>query len=342
MSNGNAVLPLALGAGGGFLLWYFLRDDKHVAHAPTRSVSNANQVPSAPAGAQPTAPAASSPAPAVCMLRLDKLGLTADGARVGIAEAVNRCKLAGRADVTVTEDAPATAYADLMAALGNAGVLAHAHRNGGSRRNARARAVADVDLATFARTVRSLADQIEPDPTPSGHARGRFGARKVFIAAIRRALRATDYARLSRAAIDELLLRAHRKGLLELARADLVSAMDPDEVCDSEVKHPLGAQFHFVINERNGARNASTYRAFTLVTYTGGRKASPQLRRFVADPPSRPPGPTRATGSVPPASSIRTSPAAPTSREDGCSPSTRRASATSSRSLSPSRVPMTA
>jgi hypothetical protein len=293
MSNGNSALPLALGAGGGFLLWYFLRDGKHLAHASAPSVSNANQRPSAPAGAQPTAaaassPAAPSPAPAACMLRLDKLGLTADGARVGIAEAVNRCKLAGRADVTVTEDAAATTYADLMAALGSAGVLAHSHRNGGSRRNARARAraVADIDLATFARTVRSLADQIEPDPTPSGHARGRFGARKVFIAAIRRALRATDYARLSRAAIDELLLRAHRKELLELARADLVSAMDPDEVCDSEVKHPLGAQFHFVINERDGARNASTYRAFTLVTYTGGRKASSQLRRFVADPPT--------------------------------------------------------
>jgi len=286
MSNGNAALPLALGAGGGFLLWHFLRDRKHVARAPAPSASNANQAPSVPAGAQPTAPAANSPAPAVCMLRLDKLGLTADGARVGIAEAVSRCKLTGRADVTVAEDAAAATYAGLMAALGSAGVLAHAHRNGGWPRNARARAVADVDLATFARTVRSLADQIEPDPTPSGHARGRFGERKVFIAAIRRALRTTDYARLSRAAIDELLLRAHRKELLDLARADLVSAMDPDEVRDSEIQHPMGACFHFVINERDGARNASTHRAFTLVMYTGGRRVGPQLRRFVADPPT--------------------------------------------------------
>lgn len=251
MSNGSTALPLAIGAGGGLLFWYFLRSGKHApAHAP--AASNANQ-------AAATAPAASAApiVPAVCMLRLDRDGLTADGVRVGISEAVRRCRLAARTDLTVTADASATVYTDLMAALGFAGILPQTHQVAGAPRNARsrdARPAADVDLPTFASTVRALADEIEPDPTPAGLARGRFGERKVFIAAIRRALRGTDYASLPRAAVDALLLRAHREGLLDLSRADLVAVMDPSEVRDSMVKHPVGAEFHFVINERDGGR----------------------------------------------------------------------------------------
>jgi hypothetical protein len=249
MSNGSAALPLALGASGGLLLWYFLYGGKH-APAPASAASNANQAAATP----PAAPAPPAP-PVVCMLRLDREGLTADGVRVGISEAVKRCMRASRTDLTVTADASATVYTDLMAALGFAGILPQTHQAAGGPRNARAaaaRAVADVDLPTFASTIRSLAEQIEPDPTPAGLARGRFGERKVFIAALRRALRGTDYARLSRAAIDELLLRAHREQLLVLARADLVAVMDSSEVRDSEIKHPAGAEFHFVVNERGG------------------------------------------------------------------------------------------
>jgi hypothetical protein len=48
----------------------------------------------------------------------------------------------------------------------------------------------------------------------------------------------------------------------------------------------MGAHFHFVVAERGAARNASTYRAFTLLTYTEGRKAGPRPRWFLADPPT--------------------------------------------------------
>ena len=291
MSNGNRALPLALGAGGGFLLWYFLRHGKQDARAAAPPTSTANRTPSAPAVAALAAPATPSPAPAACVLRLDASGLTADGVRVEVAEAVNRCKLAGRADVTVIQEASATAYAELMIALGRAGVPVYAHRNGAGPRNARGRGakprtVDDVDLPSFVLMVQALAADIEPDPNQDGRARGRFGDRKVFIAAVRRALRATKYGSLPRAAIDELLIRAHRERLLQLARADLVAAMDPDEVRDSEITYGGIAKFHFIVDEPDPARNANPYRAFTLLTYTEGRKAGPRPRWFLADPPT--------------------------------------------------------
>jgi hypothetical protein len=259
MASTNSALALALGAGGGLALWYLLRDNTKNP-APESAAPVAPAAPAAPpaptAPARQAAPAESSPVRIACTVRLDAAGLTVDAARVGIAEAVQRCKLAGLADVTVSKDASAAAYADLMIALGRAGIPTSANRNGPGPRNARPRAVDGVDLSAFARTVRTLAEHIEPDPNPDGRARGRFGERKVFIAAIRRALRATDYARLPRAAVDELLLRANREDLLQLARADLVAAMDPDEVRDSEVTHPMGARFHFVVIERGAPPNA--------------------------------------------------------------------------------------
>jgi hypothetical protein len=121
------------------------------------------------------------------------------------------------------------------------------------RRNARPRQAtraADVDLADFARTVLAIAEGVEQDPTADDLARGRFGTRKVFIAAVRRGLRDTAYARLPRADVDELMLKARRDGLLSLARADLVAAMDPAELRDSEITHPLiGSTVHFVVSE---------------------------------------------------------------------------------------------
>jgi hypothetical protein len=294
MSNGNRALPLALGAGGGFLLWYFLRDHKQGTRAAAPPKSTTNQAPptTAVATSVPTAALATpSPAPAACALRLDAIGLTANGVRVEVAEAVNRCRLAGRADVTVIKEASATAYADLMIALGRAGVPVYTHRNGpgprnAKRRSAKPRTVDDVDLPSFVLLVQALAAEVEPDPNQDGRARGRFGERKVFIAAIRRLLRQTWYAELPRAAIDELLIRAHRERLLQLARADLVAAMDPDEVRDSEITHGGIARFHFVVDEPDAARNANAYRAFTLLTYAEGRKAGPRPRWFLADPPT--------------------------------------------------------
>lgn len=294
MSDGNTALALALGAGSGFLLWYFLRDEK-TKDAPAEKqdahgvapIVQATQSAASPAP-NATAPTDSPPTSSArsCALRLDPSGITADGGRVTITDAVNRCKAAGRADITILQDAPAAVYADLMYALARAEVPTTSHRNGSTPRGARRRVApsADsVDLPEFASFVLELADQIDEAPNSEGRARGRFG-RKVFIAAIRRALRGTKYARLPRAAVDELLFRAHRARLLELARADLVAAMDTDEVRDSEIIIPsVGATFHFVVAERG--RNGAHSSHFTLAIFVRGDNGPATIRWFHAEQP---------------------------------------------------------
>ena len=98
--DSNAPLAVALGAGGGLLLWYLLRNDQK-----------------APPSARP-APSSSVP----CALRLDSAGLTADGAPSDVASAVTRCKGAGAADLVYASDGPVAVYADLTTALHAAGV----------------------------------------------------------------------------------------------------------------------------------------------------------------------------------------------------------------------------
>lgn len=81
---------------------------------------------------------------------------------------------------------------------------------------------------------------------------GRFGDRKVFVSAL--------WQRVGRKlgmSLDEFkrwLFSQHRAGALQLARADLVSAMDPTLVASSEIRVP-GAEFHFVVDpEPRGRR----------------------------------------------------------------------------------------
>lgn len=346
MSNGsNTALALGLGAGGGVLLWYFLHD-KH------RGAKGKNERPAVQGDAASTSTTTEAPITAAraCALRLDATGLTADGVRVGVADAVKRCKSAGSAEVTIIPNASASAYAELMIGLGRAGIPAYAHRNargGAARRGAKpARYLAwcgtcysgarletnsrrkanehatshlrlypghdvhvtdrqarrlpsdgdpargrqgggDFDLTAFAETVQRLAAGIEAERADDDRARGRFGTRKVFIAAIWRALRRTPYGSLSRADFDALLLRAHRDGLLVLERADLVGAMDPAEVRESEVEHPMiGSRYHFVVDEPGERARNGAHRGFTLRVYPKGHPGAATQRWFRADPPT--------------------------------------------------------
>jgi hypothetical protein len=55
-------------------------------------------------------------------LRLDADGLTAEGHSVDVASAVARCKEAGRAQIFLGKDGPASVYVELCRALAGAGV----------------------------------------------------------------------------------------------------------------------------------------------------------------------------------------------------------------------------
>lgn len=91
------------------------------------------------------------------------------------------------------------------------------------------------DLQGFARNVVDLARTC-----PSGW----FGDNKVFIAHVW-----NEYRKKNRrddiGSFKQKLLQAHRQRLLQLARADLQQAMDPQDVAESEIEY-WGARFHFL------------------------------------------------------------------------------------------------
>ncbi len=74
----------------------------------------------------------------------------------------------------------------------------------------------------------------------------RFGNDKVFIGSVWEKLAADPIVgRLGLERFKEALVDAHRKNLLRLSRADLVSAMDPRDVSASETSY-LNSTFHFI------------------------------------------------------------------------------------------------
>lgn len=79
----------------------------------------------------------------------------------------------------------------------------------------------------------------------SVRAPGRFGDRKVFVSALWRRVRRKLGMPLEE--FKQWLFSQHRAGALQLARADLVAAMDPKLVASSEIRVP-GAEFHFVVD----------------------------------------------------------------------------------------------
>ncbi|QAT83214.1 hypothetical protein EJ065_1615 [Corallococcus coralloides] len=92
-----------------------------------------------------------------------------------------------------------------------------------------------TDTSSFARRVLDAAGAVPPS--------GRFGDNKVFISHVWKALR-PEWA--DRPAFNEALLEANRANQLSLGRADLLAAMNPRDITESEVR-AVGATFHFVV-----------------------------------------------------------------------------------------------
>jgi len=107
-----------------------------------------------------------------------------------------------------------------------------------------------MSLREFARLVSVELPYIPVEPDVDGYrARGRFG-RKVFISALWRQMKTHPrFDGMTLPQFQQRLVQAHRERLLTLARADLVAAMDPREVAESETDVDGIAQFHFVVDE---------------------------------------------------------------------------------------------
>ena len=110
----STTSTFALGLGGGAALWY-LTKDKH-----RRPTTGAPAATSAPAATASTAMPAR--APRNCAVHIEAAGITVDGTRVELSDAIRRCTAAGGADVTVGPSASASTCAALVAALDNANV----------------------------------------------------------------------------------------------------------------------------------------------------------------------------------------------------------------------------
>ena len=94
-----------------------------------------------------------------------------------------------------------------------------------------------LDLPSFAEQVKSAARTC---PT------GRFGDNKVFIVHVWRALQVVPpFKSMELATFKEQLAAANNARLLDLSRADLVQAMNPDDIRQSELQY-FNATFHFI------------------------------------------------------------------------------------------------
>ena len=97
------------------------------------------------------------------------------------------------------------------------------------------------NLTEFADRVRTIA---------KNSATGRFGDNKVFLSHVWNQYRGDGGGNgMTRSDFDQLLVDANRENLLTLSRADLISAMDPQDVQSSEIRL-ANSTFHFLRTDR--------------------------------------------------------------------------------------------
>lgn len=144
-----------------------------------------------------------------------------------------------------------------------------------------------LSLAEFVRVIEDALPRIRGGFNTDERSVGRFGNRKVFISAVWRAIRNDPrLGGLTESQFKSMLLDALKSSLLELARADLVAAMDEGEVKSSTITSH-GAQFHFVIDPNapdfgddprfvSGGAPARTAKAPSVTTST------PSIEEFAA------------------------------------------------------------
>lgn len=259
MSNAT---PFALGLGGGLALWQVLRPSAKPATSTTSTSSASTPAPSTPTPSGASSANAPRNGHAACLVQIDAAGLAIDGARVELAEAVRRARLAGRALIAVGQDAPASTYAELMAALRAAGV------------------------ATHARGVGALARNAAPDTKDSGALAKDFTKDFFSLITYPRGIKDKPAIRYFRAeqpiAWTEARDRLAAAGLLELALAG--RTREPGGWMLSI--DPKDFRIHRAEPLPGGPRNAVVSTIFTLAVYPEGVGGPKRVRWFQASAPT--------------------------------------------------------
>jgi hypothetical protein len=224
----STLSTFALGLGGGAAVWYLTKNTHRAATS---------------------APATSAPAPRNCAVHVESTGISVDGERAELSDAVRRCAAADSTAVTVARKAPASTYADLMTALRAAGVAPHV-RAGVPTRNAALKTTDFFSLITYTQGIKDKPTiryfQAE-QPIAWSEARDRLAA----------------------------------AGLLDLALAGRTRepggwmlSIDPNDFRAKRAERLPG-----------GARNSALASKFTLVTYPEGVGGPKRVRWFYADSP---------------------------------------------------------
>lgn len=108
------------------------------------------------------------------------------------------------------------------------------------------------DIAAVAKQSLATADK-QTSPTARGN---RFHDNKVFLHHVRDAIK-HKYPAMSNAEVDQQILEANRAHKIHLGRADMVSAMHPDDVAESEIPY-MNATFHFLLDEAGNSQKKKT------------------------------------------------------------------------------------
>lgn len=221
MSN---TTPFALGLVGGLAAWQLTRPS---TTGPADSV------------------------PSLGVIQLDATDITVDGARVDVAEAARRVQKIGRTVVSVAADAPASTFAELMAALRAANVATQVRAAKVLARNAAPETKDFFTLVTYTRGIKdkpTLRYFRAESPIAWSEARDRLAAAGLLELALAGRTREPGGWMLS---IDPKDFRAHRA-------------------------EPLPG----------GPRNSFISEIFTLVVYPEGVGGPKKVRWFKASRPT--------------------------------------------------------
>ena len=99
----------------GAALWYLTKDKQPRATTTSAAIA-------APAPRSTSSTATPARVPRNCAVHIDSSGITVDGIRAELGDAVRRCAAAGGAAVTVAPNAPASTCATFVAALERANI----------------------------------------------------------------------------------------------------------------------------------------------------------------------------------------------------------------------------